>query len=914
MDKPWFMLTKEEVLQKLNIDVKKGLKATEAKRRLQLVGRNELTEKKRISPITMFLNQFKDFMVLVLIAATVISFLLGEHADGITILAIVIINAILGFVQEFRAEKSMEALKQLIAPEATVIREEYPQKVPAAELVPGDIVILDTGDIIPADLRLLETSQMELEESALTGESVPVKKIADKAYSDHVGLGDRKNMAYMGTVITRGKGLGIVVDTGMQTEMGQIAGLIQEVEEEDTPLQKRLASLGKWLVVFCLAIVGVVVVTGILRGEDVYRMFLTGVSLAVAAIPEGLPAIVTIALAVGVQKMIKRRAIIRKLPAVETLGCATVICSDKTGTLTQNEMTVRQVYAGGEFLSVTGEGYAPKGDISYPREKKWLTSNKESLSLLYKISALCNNAILQNQSTAVTGLFRKDKEQWQILGDPTEGALLVLAAKVGIWRDNIEKNQQRVFEIPFDSDRKRMSVVYSHKDSFQVLTKGAPDIILKLCDRVLWDGKVVPLSKELEGKIIKANETMGKSALRVLGLAYKETTRISYSDEDDIEKGLIFVGLTGMIDPPRLSAIQAVKVCKNAGIKTVMITGDHRITAEAVAKELNILRKGDLVLTGNDLDALDEKEFNKKVNQVAVYARVTPKHKLRIVKALKKQGHIVAMTGDGVNDAPAVKEADIGVSMGITGTDVTKEASAMILGDDDFATIVAAVEEGRAIYDNIRKFIRYLLSCNVGEVLTMFVAALMGLPLPLLPIQILWVNLVTDGLPAMALGVDTVDRDIMYRRPRQPKESIFAHGLARRIIVRGTLICFCTLSAFIIGFYLGGRDLVLARTMAFTTLVMSQLFHVFDCRSEKYSIFEIGIFSNKYLVAAVSCSVIMQMSVIYLPFLQGIFKTAPLNASHWLVIVSLSGGITVLQGLYRSFKVKIVNKLRYARI
>ncbi|NLT95594.1 MAG: calcium-transporting P-type ATPase, PMR1-type [Clostridia bacterium] len=901
----WYNLSENEVLEELKVNAQKGLDSKEAKRRLELVGFNQLQEQKKTSPFKLFINQFKDFMVIVLLAATIISAFLGEYADAITIITIVIMNAILGFVQEFRAEKSMEALKKLIAPEAKVIRNSREMKVPARELVPGDLVLLETGDIIPADLRLLETVQLEIEESSLTGESVPVKKKAGEVYPVNTSLGDRRNMAYMGTTVTRGKGMGVVVETGMHTEMGLIAGLIQKVVSEPTPLQRRLEQLGKWLVAFCLLIVMVVVATGILRGEQIYQMFLVGVSLAVAAIPEGLPAIVTIALAVGVQKMLKRKAIIRKLPAVETLGCATVICSDKTGTLTQNEMTVRKLFVSNEFIQVTGEGYDPKGEIIIPEEKSRLHRNKTGLDLAFKIAALCNNAKLQKTETVISGMFRKKNTgPWKVLGDPTEGALLVLAAKAGVWRENVEKKEQRVFEIPFDSDRKRMTVIYKAQDKLKIYTKGAPDIILEKCKYVWWEGEPVALTGELKQKILVNNDLMAGEALRVLGLAYKEMpAAFDYEEkEQEVEKDLIFIGLAGMIDPPRPAAIKAVEVCKNAGIKTVMITGDHKITAEAIGKELKIHDENGIILTGAQLDQMSDRELKRIVNDVTVYARVSPKHKLRIVKALKAQGHVVAMTGDGVNDAPAIKEADIGIAMGITGTDVTKESSSMILGDDNFATIVAAVEEGRAIYDNIRKFIRYLLSCNIGEVLTMFFASLMGLPLPLLPIQILWVNLVTDGLPAMALGVDKAEPDIMYRKPRHPKESIFAHGLARRIAVRGTLIGVGTLLVFIIGFYLNNMNLEIARTMAFTTLVFFQLFHVFDCRSERYSIFEIGLFSNPYLVGAVSCSVIMHLMVLYLPFFQPIFKTFPLTISNWLIIIAVSGGITILQNTYRSLK------------
>lgn len=903
----WHNQDRDEVLKDLKVELDKGLNDREAERRRELVGLNQIKEQEKKSSLTIFINQFKDFMVIVLLSATLISFFLGELADAITIIAIVIINSFLGFLQEYRAEKSMEALKKLVAPEAMVKRNGLQKKISAYQLVPGDIVVLNTGDIIPADLRLLEISQLEIEESALTGESLPVKKKVEALKEFNIALGDRKNMAYMGTIITRGKGLGVVVATGMDTEMGQIAGLMQKVENEITPLQRRLEQLGKWLVFFCLFIVILVVFTGIWRGGDKYSMVLTGVSLAVAAIPEGLPAIVTIVLAVGVQKMIRKNAIVRKLPAVETLGCATIICSDKTGTLTQNQMTVRKLFIG-EEIEVTGEGYDPKGEIK--------TKNKKALVLLAEIAALCNNSILQKNNNPVGGFFRKNDKQWSILGDPTEGALLVLAAKAGIWREKIEKQKKRLYEIPFDSNRKCMSVIYEGDNCLNVYTKGAPDIILEKCSHILWQDKVIPLSEEIKNKLLKYNEDMASDALRVLGLAYRELSiNFSYDRrEDQVEENLIFVGLTGMIDPPRSSALKAVEKCKRAGIKTIMITGDHRITAQAVAKELKIHEEGNIVFTGAELDQISDKELKKLINKVSVFARVTPKHKLRIVKLLKEKGHIVAMTGDGVNDAPAVKEADIGISMGISGTDVTKESSAMILSDDNFATIVAAIEEGRGIYDNIRKFIRYLLSCNVGEVLTMFFATLFGLPLPLLPIQILWVNLVTDGLPAMALGVDPAEPDIMHRRPRHPKESIFARGLGRRIAIRGSLICLGTLLVFIVGFYINNHNLTIARTMAFSALVFSQLFHVFDCRSERFSIFEIGIFSNPYLVGAVCLSVIMQLLVIYLPFLQPIFKTQALGMIDWLVILFVSGGTTILQGFYRSLKRFYLKKLVYMKV
>lgn len=914
----WHVLSVEDVIDKLMTNKNEGLKSSEAKRRLDVIGPNKLSEGKKISPLKIFLSQFTDFMVLVLMGAAIVSGFLGEFADSVTILAIIIINAILGFVQEYRAEKSLEALKKIIAPEARVRRDGQIINVPSALLVPGDIVVLETGDIVPADLRFIETWQMEVNEAILTGESLPVRKIPHATYGPDVPLGDRKNLLYMGTVITRGSGLGAVVDTGMQTEMGQIAGYIQQVEDEETPLQKRLGQLGRWLVFFCFLIVGVVVVTGILRGESFYNMILTGVSLAVAAIPEGLPAIVTVALAVGVQKMVKRQAIVRALPAVETLGCATVICSDKTGTLTQNEMTVRKIYLSREYSLVAGEGYTPQGNFVFP-EGTWLKENKKGFDLAMKVCALCNNAALKKDNTQVRGLFRlaEGDRNWSIIGDPTEGALLVAAAKAGQWRDMLEKNENRVYEIPFDSERKRMSVIYREDktgDNY-LYCKGAPDVILNICEKIWWQGEICVLTSKLREEILNSNDKMTAEALRVLGLAYYNLGKNpDFTDEARLEKGLIFLGLAGMIDPPRLSAKKAIEICRNAGIKTVMITGDHKNTALAIAKELKIMTDGrHKTLSGTELDALSDNQLKNIVNDVAVYARVSPKHKIRIVQALKGVGHIVAMTGDGVNDAPAVKEADIGISMGIAGTDVTKEASSLILGNDDFATIVAAVEEGRIIYDNIRKFIRYLLSCNAGEVMTMFLAAILGLPLPLIPIQILWMNLVTDGLPAMALGLDPGDPDIMQRRPRAPQESIFAHGLPRRIFVRGSIITLATLFAYIAGFVTGGEDLDLARTMAFCVIIFSQLFYVFECRSERYSVFELGLFTNIYLVGAVLLSSLMQVAVIYVPFLNKIFHTVPLGFEHWIIIFILSTGTSLLQGMYRTVKIRRKRRIIYLR-
>jgi Ca2+-transporting ATPase len=910
----WHALTPQETVELLRSDCKKGLPEKEVKERLAQYGSNELAKAPKAPLWQLFLNQFKDFMVLVLLVATAVSGLLGEYADAVAILIIVVVNAILGFIQEYRAERSMEALKQLTAPEARVIRGGQERKISAAGLVPGDLVLLEEGDRIPADLRLLHAINLEVEESSLTGESVPVKKQENTLPGEQIALGDTRNMAYLGTSVTRGRGRGIVVHTGMATEMGHIAGMIQAAGQEETPLQRRLAQLGKGLVAFCLIVCAAVVVLGILRGEEAYQMFLAGVSLAVAAIPEGLPAIVTVALAIGVQRMIRRHAIIRKLPAVETLGCATVICSDKTGTLTQNQMTVRRVVVGEQAFDVTGEGYDPKGEFEGAGDPQG-----PALIQLMKAAALCNNAVLERGGISVAGLFRglvkgRPAPGWSVLGDPTEGALLVMAAKAGLWRERIEAREPRVAELPFDADRKRMTVLCRQPGgSITAYVKGAPDVILELCTHIYKDGLAVPLSARDREDILSRNALMAEKALRVLAFACRDLPSGSEQfSEEAIEQKLVFLGLAGMIDPPRPAALKAVQTCHKAGIKAVMITGDHPLTARAVARELGILAKDGEILTGRDLDRLSESRLQELAKRVSVYARVSPKHKLQIVRALKRSGHVVAMTGDGVNDAPAVKEADIGIAMGATGTDVTKEASAMVLTDDNFSNIVAAVEEGRGIYDNIRKFIRYLLSCNVGEVLTMFLAVLAGMPLPLIPIQILWMNLVTDGLPAMALGVDPYDRDIMTRPPRHPRESVFAHGMTWRIGINGTFIGLGTLLSFWIGLSMG--DLDLARTIAFNTLVFFQLFFVFTCRSEFHTILELGLLTNPYLVGAVLISASLQLLVDYTPLLQPIFHTVPLSGQHWALILGIASAPTVVGTLSRYFADRARQKIMYLRV
>lgn len=900
----WYQLTSEEVLQLQQVDTQQGLPWEEAWKRQGEAGRNELTEGHRVSPITLLLNQFKDFMVLVLLGATLISGLLGEYLDAITIVVIIVMNGILGFTQEFRAERSLRALKELSAPNANVWREGAVHQIPARDLVPGDIILLESGDRIPADVRFLETNGVYIEESALTGESVAVSKQTGAIAQDEVPLGDQRNLGFMGTMVSRGTAKAIVVRIGMNTEMGKIADLIQNTESMETPLQHRLEQLGKILIIVAIALTVLVVVAGIMHGQQPYAMFLAGVSLAVAAIPEGLPAIVTIALALGVQRMIKRKAIVRKLPSVETLGCASVICSDKTGTLTQNKMTVTHLWVGGDVLEVTGDGYTPVGDIQIGGQSADLLKNP-SLNRLLHVSVLCNNATLYEEKQELKRKKGKDAKEnvvsvWNIKGDPTEGALVVLSAKSGITQESLSDKYKRIAEFPFDSERKRMSVLVTSENGRMACTKGAPDVLLQHCSYILWDGKVIPFTSTLKQKVMAANEGMARSALRVLGIAYKELKSTDrYDDYETVETGLIFIGLTGMIDPPRKEVREAISKCRKAGIKTVMITGDHQTTAEAIAKQLGMIQGSGVSLSGQQLASMSDEDLEAKVNDTYVYARVSPEHKLRIVKALQRKGHVVAMTGDGVNDAPAIKAADIGIAMGITGTDVSKEASSLILSDDNFSTIVAAIEEGRGIYENIRKFIRYLLASNVGEIMTMFIAMMAGLPLPLVPIQILWVNLVTDGLPAMALGVDQAEKDLMQHKPRSAKENIFARRLGWKIISRGILIGICTLAAFWLVLRADPSDaatLLKAQSVAFATLVMAQLIHVFDCRSSR-SIFHRNPLQNRYLVLAVLSSLILMLAVMYVDTLQPIFKTVPLGWKDWILVLIAAGIPTFLMGL-----------------
>ncbi|HUW64659.1 MAG TPA: cation-translocating P-type ATPase [Spirochaetia bacterium] len=880
MDEQWYTLSVPEVIRKLNTSGERGLDYGEAGRRLAACGPNILETAPAARPWLVFLNQFRDFMVLVLLAATATSLLLGEVADGLTILIIVLLNAVLGFVQESRAERSLEALRLLSAPEARVVREGRLDRFPARDLVPGDIVLVEAGDIVPADLRLLEAAGLEAMEAVLTGESAPTAKKAGVLVAGGAAPGDVVCALYAGTVVSRGRARGVVVETGMRTEMGRIAAMISGAQTEATPLQARLAKLGQWLLGVSLFVCALVVAVGVARGELPYRMFLTGVSLAVAAIPEGLPAVVTVALALGVQRMARRNAIIRRLPAVETLGCATVICSDKTGTLTENRMTVREGFIGGIRFAVEGEETADvhTGVV------------REDLALFLRIAVLCNNGILERlfvpAGRFVKRVTGQKRAQWRVSGDPTEGALLVLAARAGIWREDAE--EIKVAEFPFESERKRMSVVCRRAGRLFVYAKGAPDVLLAHCTHYLKRGRVLPLDAAARRVLEGQNAALAGQAMRVLALAYREMPEdADIHEAAAVENGLILAGLAGLMDPPRREAAEAIRICRRAGIRVVMVTGDHPATALAVARELGLPAGGDSVLTGRDLDRLSDSELAGAVRKTAVFARVSPGHKLRIVRAYKKSGHVVAMTGDGVNDGPAVKEADIGIAMGKGGTDVTREASAMVLADDNFSTIVAAVEEGRAIYENIRKFIRYLLTCNTGEVLLMLAATMAGLPLPLLPIQILWVNLVTDGLPAMALGVDPPAGGLMTRPPRPWQESILARGLGPRIVRGGLAIGMGTLAVFT-GSLAAGLDLPAARTMAFNTLVFFQLFYVFNCRSEEQGPVQAGLLANPQLVGAVSLCALLQLSVTYVPQLAAIFHSVPLPPREMAVSLAVA--------------------------
>lgn len=854
----WYKKNASEVKDILKANSENGLTENEVEERKEKYGLNELEGKKSITLIQRFINQFKNFMILILLVAATVSGVLGEYKDTIIIAAIVLLNAILGVVQENKAEESLKALKDMSKPIAKVLRNGSILEINSSEIVPGDILILEAGDYIAADGILIESASLKVEESALTGESVPVNKDLEIPKGEDIPIGDRKNMVYSTSLVTNGRGKVIVTETGMDTEIGKIATMIDSQEDLQTPLQKKLDQLGKYLGILALAVSAIMFLVGYFQGRGIFEMFMLAISLAVAAIPEGLPAIVTIVLSLGVQRMIKKNAIIRKLPAVETLGAASVICSDKTGTLTQNKMTVTKVYTYDKLIDAQ--------DIN-------LEDKDEKLAVMTGL--MCNDSSIE-----------EDKGEKKAIGDPTEVALIVLARDNGLYRKELEEKMPRVEEVPFDSDRKMMSTIHDIEKGYRVFTKGAIDVILDRCKGILIDGQVEDITDDHRKRIIEVNENMASSALRILGLAYKDIDQIPNKiNSESVENDLIFAGMSGMIDPPREEVKVSVAECKSAGIKPVMITGDYKITAIAIAKELGILEEDSEAIEGSEIGKLSDSQLAETVDKYSVYARVSPEHKVKIVKAWQAKDNVVAMTGDGVNDAPALKRANIGCAMGITGTDVSKEAADMVLTDDNFATIVSAVEEGRSIFDNIKKSIHYLLSCNVGEIIALFVALVIGLPTPLLPIHILWVNLITDSFPALALGVDPPEPGIMDKKPRPLGESIFAGGLGISIFVKGFVIGAVTIVAFYIGKEV---NIETGRTMALVTLAVSQFANSLTIRSMDKSIFEVGLFSNKYLIGAIALSSALLLSVIFIPPLRVIFELAMLDGIHWLYVILLS--------------------------
>jgi len=862
----WHSMSVEDVSRILKTDLK-GLNEDESIRRLKEFGSNELVAEERESPIRLLLEQFKNLLIVILIFATIFSAVIGEIVDAIVILAIVVTSATLGFVQEYRAERVLEALKKMMSPTITVLRDGKRNEIPSTALVPGDIILLEAGDKIPADARLFETANLQVDEASLTGESVPVTKELDLIPARN-SVGDRKNTVFSGTTVTYGRGKGIVTATGMATEFGKIAEETATTVRDKSPLERRTEEVGKWLGILSLGVCLFVAGFGILREQILHgsvtfafilEMVLFGIALAVAAVPESLPAIVTGTLAVGMHEMAKRNALVRKMSAVETLGCTTVICSDKTGTLTKGEMTVRRIFTEGRLIDVTGVGYDPKGEFHL--DGKLLETDQDAFPLLMKASILCNDSTLEHKENS-----------WHINGDPTEGALIVAAEKAGFRQDEIRNRYPRLGELPFSSERKRMSTVHPglQKGKRVVFTKGAPEVILANCTHIQGEVANERLTEIKRREILKINEDMASDALRVLSLAYKETPESMHDfNERTLEKDLVFLGLFGMMDPPREEAIQAVEMCKDVGMRSVMITGDHKLTAIAIAEEMGIFQDSDIAVTGDELEKMSDEELESNVKKITVYARVSPIHKLRIVKAWKKRGDIVAMTGDGVNDAPAVKHADIGIAMGITGTDVTKEASAMVLADDNFATIVRAVEEGRRIFDNIKKYLAYLLQCNLTEILVIGGGVIAGLPLPLLPAQILWVNLVTDGAPALALGVSPPDPDIMKRPPRDPNETIFTKEVKAMLAVIPLSLSPILLLVFVSDLALGLKE---ARTTLFLIFIFFEITVSLGCRSLRHSILKAR--PHRYLSLAVISSASVTLAVLMIPQMRQSFGIA----------------------------------------
>jgi Ca2+-transporting ATPase len=917
----------DEVLKELSVS-REGLSSQEASERLGKYGYNEIKKVKRRTALHMFLDEFKDIFILLLIAATIFSAIIGywemmhggefmeAYADTITISAIVVLCAVTGFVQEYRAEKAIEALKKLAAPKARVIRDGKEAIIPAREVVPGDMLALEEGDHVPADARLIEVVELKANEAVLTGESTPVDKELTILKED-APISERRNMVFSATHIVYGRGKAVVTATGMNTEFGKIAEMVQTAEEEETPLQKKLdrfaSKIAKVVIAVCVLIFALeafeVVMQMHFDPEGFIQAFMSSIALAISAVPEGLPAIVTIALALGAREFAKRNAIVRRLSSAESLGAVTVICSDKTGTITKGEMTVRQIYADGKLAEVTGVGYEPKGEF---RQGGDAIKPEGSLELLLRIGALCNNASLRKND---------QNNAWEIFGDPTEGALIVAAAKAGLEKEVLEKSYPRIGEIPFTSERKRMTTIHKTPEGeIHAYMKGAPEFVLERCSHILEDGKEKKLTEDKRKKILEINEKLAGNALRVLAMAYKKLpTSVAKYDDETVENGMVFIGLEGMIDPPREEAIEANKLCQKAGIKTVMITGDHKLTAIAVAKDVGIFKEGDMVLTSVEMDKLSDKEFEEIVEKVSVYARVSPEHKLKIVNALKKKGHIVAMTGDGVNDAPAVKAADIGVAMGISGTDVTREASDLVLTDDNFATIVKAVEQGRVIYDNIRKYARFLLACNFDELLVIGTFAILGgifgtelFPLPLLPAMILWINLVTDGAPAVALATDPPDVDVMERLPRKPEEGIM-HGMGAFIIASFILQATGTLLVFCLEYYVwpahgfGTPETYReATTTAFVQAAMFELFVVWNCRSEKRSVWKMGkkAFKNKFFVIADLASIALTLGITYIPITQQLFHLTALSITDLAYVIGVaSWGLFIFPELLMGKKI-----------